>query len=487
MRGVIESLMTNTNTRRLVDASHKHLKVGNPGISISAYTRRATNNIRRNVPRDMQDNCITIHKLLEYKPVYYETINDEGNPVKTMNFEPTRTPFRPLDTGIQTIIIEEASMPSVELFNLILAAISHPVQFIFLGDIQQLPPVFGSAILGYKMLELPTIELTEVYRQALESPIIRLAHRILSGVVIPVTEYPEWNFPQLTIRNWTKKVSADIALLTAAKFFTTCIDANQYDYDDDIILIPFNKAFGTDELNKHIAQHVSRKNKSRTYEVIAGWNKSYYAVGDKVLIDKEDAIITQIIPNDEYIGKIPQPANIYLDRWGHLDRELAGETASDINKDFEDLGDIDFLMDKMASASVDSEAAKERFRVASHIIKYRYTTDVEETEFTISTAGEVNAILMAYAITIHKAQGSEWRKVFLLLHNSHNIMLQRELLYTAVTRAREELYIICEDDSLTKGILSQKIKGNTLAEKAEFFKGKVEANERQAVSNGNNQ
>ena len=53
---------------------------------------------------------------------------------------------------------------------------------------------------------------------------------------------------------------------------------------------------------------------------------------------------------------------------------------------------------------------------------------------------------------------------------------------TSVTRAREELYIICEEDSLTKGILSQKIKGNTLAEKAEFFKGKVEANERQAVT-----
>jgi ATP-dependent exoDNAse (exonuclease V) alpha subunit len=54
-------------------------------------------------------------------------------------------------------------------------------------------------------------------------------------------------------------------------------------------------------------------------------------------------------------------------------------------------------------------------------------------------------------------------------------MLGRELLYTGVTRAREELYIICEPESMTNGIMSQRIKGNTLAEKAEFFKGKLEA------------
>jgi ATP-dependent exoDNAse (exonuclease V) alpha subunit len=52
-------------------------------------------------------------------------------------------------------------------------------------------------------------------------------------------------------------------------------------------------------------------------------------------------------------------------------------------------------------------------------------------------------------------------------------MLQRELLYTAVTRAREELYIICEPETFVKDIESQRVKGNTLAEKAEFFKGKI--------------
>ena len=86
-------------------------------------------------------------------------------------------------------------MISVDLFHQIYIALENPqsVQFIFLGDIQQLPPVFGSAILGYKMLSLPTIELTQVYRQALESPIIRLAHRILSGNPIPQSELESLN------------------------------------------------------------------------------------------------------------------------------------------------------------------------------------------------------------------------------------------------------------------------------------------------------
>jgi ATP-dependent exoDNAse (exonuclease V) alpha subunit len=57
--------------------------------------------------------------------------------------------------------------------------------------------------------------------------------------------------------------------------------------------------------------------------------------------------------------------------------------------------------------------------------------------------------------------------------DSHATMLQRELLYTAVTRAREELYIICEPETFVNGIKSQRVKGDTLAEKAEFFKGKL--------------
>jgi exodeoxyribonuclease V alpha subunit len=115
---------------------------------------------------------------------------------------------------------------------------------------------------------------------------------------------------------------------------------------------------------------------------------------------------------------------------------------------------------------------EERVNVASHTITVRLLNSEEEV--SLQTASEINSLLLGYALTVHKSQGSEWRRVFLALHQSHATMCSRELLYTAVTRAKEELYIVCEKETFVNGIKSQRIKGNTLAEKAEFFKGKKE-------------
>ncbi len=105
-----------------------------------------------------------------------------------MKFEPARGENFKLDENIKVIILDEAGTIPIDLFDLLIKALPDPsqVQFIYLGDLAQNPPVFGAAVLGYKGLEHPdsTIELTQVYRQALESPIIRLAHRILSGTPI---------------------------------------------------------------------------------------------------------------------------------------------------------------------------------------------------------------------------------------------------------------------------------------------------------------
>ena len=445
---------------------HKYLSVGMPGIVIVSYTRRAVANIRKNLPKDLQGNCITIHALLEYQPVYHDVEDPEtGKVTSKMNFEPTRTLSRPLPSDIRVCVVEESSMVGLDLHKELVDALPPHTQFIYLGDIQQLPPVFGSSILGYKMLELPTVELKTVYRQALESPIIRLAHRILSGVPIPVEEFPEWKVPnQLTLHPWKKKLHPDVALLTLAKFLKDAIDHKVYDPETDMLLIPFNKSCGTDELNRHIANHCARKRSAITYEIIAGFNKHYFSVGDKVLYDKEDAIIVDIKANAGYSGASFQQPSATLDYWGFND---GGEHSS---KDLEDAGeDIDHLL-----AAISSGDSEDRVRQASHLITVRLLDT--DAEITLETAGEINALLMSYALTVHKSQGSEFRKVFLLLHQSHATMLQRELLYTAVTRAKEELYVICEPTSFINGIKSQKITGNTLAEKAEWFKGKKEAN-----------
>jgi exodeoxyribonuclease V alpha subunit len=462
MKGVATALIQSGAIQPMNDITHKHLKSGAPGIIFCAYTRRATGNIRRAVSDDLKDNCITIHKLLEYEPVY-DTVEDPetGKEKRTMSFLPSRDQYNPLPESIHTIVIDESSMVSVELFKEITNALSHAVQFIFLGDIQQLPPVFGSAILGYKMLELPTVELTEVYRQALESPIIRLAHRILSGLPIPADQFEQWNIPeQLKLHPWKKKLHSETACLTFSKFITQAYDHKSYNPDSDIILIPFNKAFGTDEVNKQIANHIARSHNLPTYEIISGYEKYYFSVGDKILVEKEDATISAIIPNPLYAGKPYQAASPTLDYWGY--------NSGVVVKAEHTLEEIDTMLDNMAGDS------DERVKQASHIIKYKRPDS--ETEFEITSAAVLNAVSLGYAITVHKSQGSEWDKVFLVFHQSHSTMLQRELLYTAVTRAKKELYVICEPESFEKGITSQRIKGNSLAEKAEFFKGKLDQN-----------
>jgi exodeoxyribonuclease V alpha subunit len=447
----------------LSNHDHKHLKQGSPGIAICAYTRRATNNIRKNLSEDLQPCCLTIHKLLEYEPVDYYITGENGEQKRTMRFEPTRNALNPLPSALRTIIIEESSMVSYELFMQLLAACPHEPQFVFLGDIQQLPPVFGAAILGFKMLELPVVELTEVYRQALESPILSLAHRILSGVPILAPELKHLCIPnKLTLHPWQKKISPDNAVITLAKFFIKQLDEGKYNPETDGILIPFNKACGTIELNKHIATKIAQKEYKPVAEIIHGWKKSYYSVGDKCLYDKEDAIITDIRENPQYVGIKPREPSFELNYWGQ-------GTASNQHND------IDSFLDAVAVGEDDGD---KKGRAASHII----TLNLLDSERTIhiKSAGEIDSLDLGYAITVHKSQGSEWSKVFLCLHHSHNMMVARELLYTAVTRAKEELFCICEADTFNTGITRQRIKGNTWQEKAEAFKGKLDNEELQS-------
>lgn len=481
-KGVVNALNESGFLGKLEANGHKHLISDTPGIVICAYTRRAVANIRRNMPIEFQSNCITIHKLLEYEPVYFTVIDEEtGREINKMAFEPARDEFNPIPSTIKTVVYEEGSMLGIDLHKQVKNASPHNPQEIFLGDIQQLSPVFGPAILGFKLLELPVVELTEVYRQALESPIIRLAHRVLSGVPIPAKEYPDWNFPgKLTLKPWKKKIKELDALNTVALMFcgnkhvqddptkqaTGLEEAGYYDPEEDIILIPFNKSFGTDELNKKIAHYLARKRGAQTFQVVAGFNKHYFSPGDRVLFDKEDAVIESIKPNPIYSGAKAMEPSSTLDYWG-FDPVVHTTGRTELSDDA-----MDFLLNQVASTS-----SEDRVNSASHQIVLKMS-DYDKT-VTLDKAGDINNLSLGYCLTVHKSQGSEWRKVFFIMHQSHATMLQRELLYTGITRAREELFIVCEPETFTNGIRSQRVKGDTLAEKAEYFKGrKSEFNER---------
>lgn len=491
-------------TRQLIDSgklreitlSTKWLQAGSPGAIILSFTRKAVNNIKHAVVDELKKNTLTIHKVLEFAPIFYEV--DDPNSSKgyktTMAFEPARNAVNPLPPEISLVVFEESSMVSVQLYEQLKDAMPHKHQEIFLGDIQQLPPVFGQAILGFKMLSLPVVELTEVYRQALESPIIELAWAILSGdskrfsgktikakefvqvlnkeverIKVPALEIftKKTNAGEVKFQPWQKKLSSDYALNTFVKQMNTWSDQGYYDPQEDIILCPYNKAFGTIEINKGIAQHLGRKRDADVYHIIAGFDNHYLAVGDRVLYDKEDAFIETIAINGNYLGKRPSPHSKHLDRWGTYQQPLTAEELANTNE--EDAAMDLETIEKFMASSV--EKAEDRVQDASHVVTIRMAYGDGEI-ISLSKASEINNLLGGYAITVHKAQGSEYDRVFFVMHHTHAVMTQRELLYTAVTRAKKFLHVICEADTFEKGVASQKIEGNTIAEKAAWFNSK---------------
>jgi exodeoxyribonuclease V alpha subunit len=478
--GTGKTTVTQEIISRLQRASHvlplsdgtKHLVKDAPGIVICGYTNKAVNNIKKKLPAHLQAHCITIHKLLEYQPVYYEVMNDEGIPSTTMRFEPSRFAGNPLP-HISTLIFEESSMIGTDLYGEVIAALPRPqaTQIIFLGDLNQIPPVFGPSILGFKLAELATVELTHVYRQALESPIISLATAIrLNSAEVPklltektVTDKQEHG--NLTIHPWKKRVSNDAAITFMRKFLPTLVESGALNPEEDIILCPFNKSFGTIELNKIMADYLGKQRKALVFEVIARYIKSYWAVGDRVMVDRHDAIITKIERTQGYGGKLARTESETLDRWGfdpEADTPAHEMTADEILNQLDNLG-----------------AEEEGKNLASHTI----TVHIPDLgiDRVLNTAGDINQMLFGYALTIHKSQGSEWQRVFLFLHNSHATMLSRELVYTAITRAKHSLYIICEGDikphenSMQRASKRPIIPGTLLSEKIEFFKGKAQS------------
>lgn len=473
LKGAVNSILNTRAIPMLTDHKHRYLTIGSPGIVLCSYTRRSVVNIKKAIP-ELSHNCITIHKLLQFEPMFYEIEDDDGNTRQTMRFVPGRNASNPLDSAIKIIVIDESGTVPLDLYELLIDALPDPsqVQFIYLGDLEQNPPVFGAAVLGFKGLEHrdTTIQLTQVYRQALESPIIRLAHRILSGKGIEEKEYPEWQVPnQLSIRAWKKKISSTEAMLTMAYFFSKAFENRLYDPEKDCILMTQNVNFGTNELNKHVANMYARAQGRETYEIISGFLKHYFSVGDTVMYEKEDAEIVRIEPNPKYHGKTPQMHSQSLDYFGH------NSTPAEIQH-----LDLEEHFDAMMESAVYDDI-EDRKEVASHKIFVRFknvegqidSETGEEKLIMLDSAAEINNLALGYAMTVHKAQGSEWRKVFIVIHHSNAAMLSRELLYTAVTRAREDLTILCESESLVRGVEIQKIKGNTLEDKLNHFARKL--------------
>lgn len=439
-------------------------RIDGPSIAFVAYTRRATNNIRRAIHMDsmleekLRYNILTIHSLLEFEPVSF--LNEETGK-DSIRFEPKRTKYNPL--GITHLVIEEASMLGTNLGAKLLDALLPGTQIIYMGDINQLQPVMDKPMLSYALIKLPVIELTEVYRQALESDIIKAAHLVLKGKSDDFIELVQTSTKkQIKIASGEKAHTEETMVQGLANAFNKLYESGKYDPIQDMILSPFNKnALGTDNINNWIAQFLGQKRKAVVHEVIAGRRKLYLAIGDRVMCNKRDGVITKISINGRYIGKMFQPASEFLSRFGiPIIQDKPFTLTSDTREEDLFVG--------YENLDVNAEPTEEKEREASHVVEITYE---DETIDVINAVGEfsVNSFSLGYALTVHKAQGCEWRKVYLILHPNHAVMLHRELFYTAITRAKEEIQIIANHATIKKAIQNARIKGQSIQEKIEYF------------------
>ena len=344
----------------------------------------------------------TIHRLLEFSP----QIN---------GFKRNRQ--NPLDTDV--VIVDETSMVDLVLMNRLMQAIRPTTTLILIGDVDQLPSVGAGSVLKSLIdsQRIPVVELTEIFRQAQESMIVMNAHRINKGDFPELTGDADRNFFFIE-EDEPEEIVELICSLIADRL------PQHYDYhpiDDIQLLCPMRRgALGTENLNKRLqevlnleyaapAAHPLEKARlgARPYEQISqspsrSRTAGGFRIGDKVM---------QVRNNYDY--------DVFN---GDIGRVVAIEH-----------------IDK----------------------KVRIQFPDKQVAYDMADLGE---LVLAYATTIHKAQGSEYPAVVIPLHTQHYLMLQRNLLYTGITRAKERVVIVG-----TKRALGICIRNNQVMERNSYL------------------
>ena len=445
-----------------------------PAIVMVGFTGRSTQMIKKNFPTDWHDNIMTIHRMLGYRPEYYDDfeVGESGEMVgtKKRRFVPSYTADNKMPWDI--ILIDEAGMLGLDLWHQIFAAMKDGCRVYMIGDINQLPPVHGRSIFGFAMANWPSFELTHVHRQkGKDNAIVDNAWRVLQGKM-PVSG---GNFQMIPLKG-------DVVMgnrMTRAMMPKLWKDKKVYEPNRDMIIVPINGETGARGyqlgqlmLNEQLSVVFNEADDEHRFFIDAGRERKTFAIGDKVMATKNDyeigvtngmtGVITMIRANGGYAGDTNRFNNCK-----HVREYLSSDDYEEADDDFT----LESLSDAF-SAKVDAkEAAKEKADrgPASHIITVDFGVDGIENLTEFSTLSEVASLMTAYAATCHKMQGGECPTIVIVIHDVHRAMLYREWLYTAITRASQLCILLYTPDALRMAISKQNIAGRTLAEKVESF------------------
>lgn len=338
----------------------------------------------------------TIHRLLGYKAMGEEDEpENRGTEEEFWRFE--RDPDNPLEAD--AVIIDEMSMVDLFLFHALLRAIRPGTRLIMVGDIHQLPSVGPGRVLRDLMESgaFCSITLQKIFRQAKQSDIVMNAHRILQGQQLDLENHSRDFF--FLERRDPKVIYKHIVLLME-QMLPKYVQGTR---DDIQVLTPMRKgALGCIRLNE-VLQSVLNPEAPGKKETRA--HDQVFRVGDKVM----------------------QTRNNYQMEW-----EIPGNFGMPIEK-----GTGVFNGDFGVIADVDTELAELIVRFDEDKVVHYSFTQLEDLE-------------LAYAITVHKSQGSEYPAVILPLLSGPSGLFNRNLLYTAITRARKCVVILGERETIAQ-------------------------------------
>lgn len=456
-----------------------------PGIAFAAYTGRASQQIKRAVPQEWHSNVSTIHRLLGYAPTWEEY--DYVDPITGAISTRERKVFRPsFDASCKlpftVYVFDEASMIPIPLWNEAIAAMPSDSRILVIGDIHQLPPPYGKGVLGYCLRKWPVFELTTIHRQAAGNPIISNAHNVLNGK--PLKNAANFHVIGNDVRvgkiapSGMGELSA--YFLGTIKQLSTLKDKEDnplYDPLKDNIIVPSNKNLcGTDALNEKLVLMFNPEQKengiivNKRIKIHTGNNFAFFAIRDKVMITKNINSVDPPITNG-MLG-IVESINLngrYDQKRSQIDDDDNDDDLSDdpLEIDFDALN-MQFALegDKNGEEKEPKEDESKDQRQASHVMVIRFENG---QTYECSTAGDYRSVKHGYATTCHKAQGGEYPNVIILCHSVNSIQLTQEWLYTAITRARNNVYIVCNDRGLRQALSRQTIKGYTLKEKIKAY------------------
>ncbi len=305
-----------------------------------------------------------------------------------------RDETNPLDADV--VIVDEMSMMDILLMEALLMALKPGCRLILVGDADQLPSVGPGKVLQdiIESQVCPVVHLTRIYRQAAESMIITNAHRINKG------QLPECNVKGSDFyfipANGTENLYNKIVSLCKDKLPSTF----SLDPVADIqVISPTRKGeAGVGELNRVLQQALNPKTLTKAEKK---YGDVVFRVGDRVMQNKNNYDMECYRP-----GQIEAEFGVYNG----------------------DMGTIREINNSMGTMTV--ELTDGRFCTYSH-------ANIEELE-------------QAFATTVHKSQGSEFPCVVLVLYGGPQMLQNRNLLYTAVTRARKMLVVVGLQDTMER-------------------------------------